>query len=46
MSSVLPDTAIISAALDRLEPLEPDKYIIAFGSYSEQFIGTPNGYKA
>lgn len=44
MSSVLPDTTI-SVALDRLERLEPNQYIIALGSGSEQFIANSNGYR-
>jgi hypothetical protein len=46
MSSVNTDSNIISTVLDRLQNLEPDKYIIAFGPGGKQFIGTPNGYSA
>jgi methylenetetrahydrofolate dehydrogenase (NADP+)/methenyltetrahydrofolate cyclohydrolase/formyltetrahydrofolate synthetase len=46
MSSVNTNSNIISTVLDRLQNLEPDKYIIAFGPNGKQFIGTPNGYSA
>lgn len=46
MFPVVRGTTIISNLLDRLEPLEPNNYIIALGKGSLQFIGSPNGYKA
>jgi hypothetical protein len=36
----------MATALSRLENLQPDKYIIAFGPGGKQFIGSPNGYSA
>jgi methylenetetrahydrofolate dehydrogenase (NADP+)/methenyltetrahydrofolate cyclohydrolase/formyltetrahydrofolate synthetase len=44
MSSTSPDTVIIAAMLDRLEPLAPNEYIVALSRGSDQFIATPNGY--
>ncbi|EUC40629.1 hypothetical protein COCMIDRAFT_9530 [Bipolaris oryzae ATCC 44560] len=32
--------------LSRLEPLDPNNYIMALSAGSDQFIGSPNGYKA
>lgn len=33
-------------ALNSLQKLGPDEYIIAFGPEGRQFCGTPNGYSA
>ncbi|KAJ4991584.1 hypothetical protein SVAN01_02965 [Stagonosporopsis vannaccii] len=41
-----PDTANGTAALDRLDKLDPDQYIVAFGPNGRQFLATPNGYSA
>ena len=46
MSSDLLVTGLIALALDKLEHLEPDKYIIAVGPGNEAFIAAPSGYKA
>ncbi|KAF5847538.1 hypothetical protein GGP41_000288 [Bipolaris sorokiniana] len=46
MSPVLRDTTIIPTILNSLEPLEPNTYTIALSTGSDQFIGSPNGYKA
>jgi hypothetical protein len=46
MSTPREDANRISTALARLEKLQPDKYIIAFGPSGKQFIGSPNGYSA
>ncbi|KAF1833646.1 hypothetical protein BDW02DRAFT_598908 [Decorospora gaudefroyi] len=43
-SSESPDAVVIATALDRLELLGPDQYIIALGPDGKQFIATPNGY--
>jgi hypothetical protein len=43
---VSPDEAVVSTALDRLEKLGTDEYIIAFGPNGRQFFATPNGYSA
>jgi hypothetical protein len=40
------DPAIIASALNRLEKLPADHYIIALGPDGQQFLGTPNGYFA
>jgi hypothetical protein len=41
-----PDSVINSIALNRLDNLDVDEYIIALGPDSRQFLGTPNGYSA
>jgi hypothetical protein len=46
MASFNTDTSLTSAVLSRLENLQIDEYIIAFGPHGQQFIGTPNGYSA
>ena len=46
MPSPSHDSSTIAVGLNQLELLEPDNYIVATGPGSEQFIGTPNGYKA
>jgi hypothetical protein len=46
MSTTREDANRVSTALARLEKLQPDKYIIAFGPGGKQFIGSPNGYSA
>ncbi|KNG51662.1 hypothetical protein TW65_01059 [Stemphylium lycopersici] len=45
MSSASRDTTLIEA-LAKLDPLEPNRYIIALGPVDEQFIGSPSGYIA
>ena len=46
MPSASHDTTPIKDALKKLDPLEPNRYIIALGPVDEQFIGSPNGYRA
>jgi methylenetetrahydrofolate dehydrogenase (NADP+)/methenyltetrahydrofolate cyclohydrolase/formyltetrahydrofolate synthetase len=46
MSTLQADPDVMSTALSRLENLQPDEYIVAFGSGGKQFIGSPNGYPA
>ncbi|KAJ4372999.1 hypothetical protein N0V83_003290 [Neocucurbitaria cava] len=46
MSSPERTAVQFESALDQLEELRPDEYIIAFGPNGEQFCGTPNGYSA
>jgi methylenetetrahydrofolate dehydrogenase (NADP+)/methenyltetrahydrofolate cyclohydrolase/formyltetrahydrofolate synthetase len=46
MSSASHHAIIVTATLGRLEPLAPDKYMIALSRGSDQFFGTPNGYSA
>jgi hypothetical protein len=46
MTSLETDAITISTVLNRLENLETDTYIIAFGPKDKQFIATPNGYAA
>lgn len=41
-----PDTTIVSAVLDRLQHLNADNYVLAFGPDGRQFFATPNGYSA
>jgi hypothetical protein len=41
-----PDAVINAIALNRLDNLKPDEYIIALGPDGRQFLGTPNGYSA
>lgn len=41
-----PDATIVSIALQRLEKLGTDQYIIAFGLNGRQFFATSNGYAA
>jgi hypothetical protein len=36
----------IPLILSPLEKFETDKYLIAFGPDSKQFVATPNGYTA
>ncbi|KAJ4309702.1 hypothetical protein N0V94_008800 [Neodidymelliopsis sp. IMI 364377] len=43
---VSPDETVVSTALDRLEKLGTDDYIIAFGPNGRQFFATPNGCSA
>lgn len=38
--------AKVAAALDQLDKLDPDTYIVAFGPNGRQFLATPNGYCA
>ncbi|KAI2482713.1 hypothetical protein Ptr902_05030 [Pyrenophora tritici-repentis] len=44
MSSSSHDSSTITPALDQLQPLELDNYIVAIGPGHEQFTGTPRGY--
>jgi hypothetical protein len=46
MTSLETDVITISTVLNRLENLDTDTYIIAFGPNDKQFIATPNGYAA
>jgi hypothetical protein len=46
MSYLVSDAHIISDALNRLENLTVDEYIIAFGAQDEHFYATPHGYHA
>jgi hypothetical protein len=46
MASTSSDTIINNAALNRLDVLDADQYIIALGPEGRQFLGTPNGYSA
>jgi len=49
MSHASHDSSTIVVGLNQLELLEllePNNYIVAIGPGSEQFTGTPNGYKA
>lgn len=41
-----PEAVLTSIALNRLEKLSTDEYIIAFGPNRRQFFATPHGYAA
>lgn len=45
-NSESPDVAKAAAALDRLDKLDTDTYIVAFGPNGRQFLAAPNGYSA
>jgi hypothetical protein len=46
MASTSSDTITNNAALNRLDVLDANQYIIALGPAGRQFLGTPNGYSA
>lgn len=40
------DPVVVSTALDTLQNLDADQYLIVFGPDGRQFIASPNGYSA
>lgn len=46
MSFFESDSAFISMALDRVENLSANEYLIVFGPDGKQFLATPNGCSA
>jgi hypothetical protein len=46
ISFVDTDPVLISMALDRVENVSADNYLIVFGPEGKQFVATPNGYAA
>lgn len=46
MTFVDTDPVLISTALDGVENVSANNYLIVFGPGGKQFVATPNGYSA